>query len=71
MREGDQVTVVPVDEDPYVLQFQRHVTISHIAADGVYVRVACTIPPNQVVGPVPATRLLPGWRNAGGEFRRW
>jgi len=71
-RVGDQVTVEPIESDAYVLQFQRHVTVSRMVNPNVaYVRVRMTNPPDQEFGPIPTTRLLNGWRDSHGQFRRW
>lgn len=71
MRSGDEVTVIPVDDDPYILQFQRNVTVSLVVGDSAYVKVQHSYPPGQEFGPIPAARLLPGWRDKKGAFRKW
>ena len=71
-RVGDQVTVDPIESDAYVLQFQRHVTVSRVVNPNVmYVRARNTVPPGQEFGPIPAARLLPGWKDEHGRYRRW
>jgi hypothetical protein len=68
---GAEVTVVPVESDPYVLQFQRFAIVSRRDASGVYVRLSCTLPRDREFGPIPESRLLFGWRDGKGEWRRW
>lgn len=71
MRTGDEVTVQPIDGDPHLLHYQRYATVRHIDHGMAYVSVPCSIPPHRPLGPIPVTRLLPGWKNEKGEWRRW
>lgn len=68
---GDAVTVVPADKDPLILSFQRYATVSQITDRGCMVRLDATMPPDQEFGPIPAERLLPGWKDEHGDWRRW
>lgn len=64
---GDQVTVEPVDTDPYILQFQRYATVAARNDLGYTVRLTDFRPSDY--GPIPESRLLPGWRDANGRWR--
>jgi hypothetical protein len=68
--EGDKVTVVPLDEDPVILHMQRYAKVVRDLASGYLVEVGSTHPP-AIFGPIPAERLLPGWRDERGQWRRW
>jgi hypothetical protein len=68
---GAEVTVVPIDSDDYILQFQRFATVSRRTDRGAYVRLNSTYPADREFGPIPDNRLLPGWRDATGAWRRW
>lgn len=73
-RVGEDVTVVPEDQDPYILQFQRYATVSRVhpgPPHSFHVRLANTCPPGQEFGPFPSDQLLKGWKNSYGEWRRW
>lgn len=71
LRVGDEVTVIPADRDPYILQFQRYAKVALVLPSAAMVRLESTVPPGQEFGPIPFTRLLPGWRDEHGEWRRW
>ena len=66
---GDEVTVVATAADPYILQFQRYGVVSRVTAEGVFVTLEATFPPNAEFGPFPAGRLLPGHRDGDGRWR--
>jgi hypothetical protein len=66
---GDQVTIIPTDQDPLILHMQRFAVIERRTDEGYMVRLTDARPP--VYGPIPEARLLPGWRNESGRFRRW
>jgi hypothetical protein len=68
---GAEVTVIPAEDDPYILQFQRFATVSRRTEHGTYVRLNSTYPADREFGPFPDSRLLPGWRDASGAWRRW
>ncbi|GIE30198.1 hypothetical protein Ait01nite_032430 [Actinoplanes italicus] len=68
---GAEVTVVPTDDDPYILQFQRFAIVSRRTDHGAYVRLSATYPPGREFGPIPDSRLLFGWRDPSGAWRRW
>jgi hypothetical protein len=68
---GAEVTVVPDDTDDYILQFQRFAIVSRRTDRGVYVRLSSTCPADREFGPIPEGRLLPGWRDGTGAWRRW
>jgi hypothetical protein len=68
---GAEVTVVPIDDDPYILQFQRFAIVSRRDASGVYVRLSATCPADREFGPLPESRLQIGWRDGSGAWRRW
>lgn len=71
-RQGDPVTVVPAATDPYILEFQRYAVVSEsMLGDQYMIRLDATMPPYQTFGPIPGERLLPGWRDESGRFRRW
>lgn len=67
---GDEVTVIPTELDPLILHFQRYATVVDGTPDTCVIEVADTVPPNQRFR-IPAKRLLPGWRDSDGNFRRW
>ncbi|HEY3516623.1 MAG TPA: hypothetical protein VGL98_06205 [Gammaproteobacteria bacterium] len=71
VRVGDEVTVVPAESDAYVLQFQRCAVVSRVAFGAAWVRLPNTHPPDQEFGPIPLSRLLPGWRDERGNLRSW
>lgn len=75
LHEGDQVTVVPIVSDPYILRFQRYVTVVRRTDDGYMVRLddarAPALGPGRMperepleLGPIPEARLLPGWKHS-------
>jgi hypothetical protein len=66
---GDQVMVVPTDKDPLILHMQRLAVIESRTDEGYMVRLEDARP--QVYGPIPESRLLLGWRDESGRFRRW
>jgi hypothetical protein len=68
---GAEVTVVPTDGDPHILQFQRFAVVSRRTGQGSYVRVSASWPPDREYGPIPDSRLLAGWRDGNGRWRRW
>lgn len=68
--QGDKVTVVPLDDDPVILQMQRYGTVMRELAGGYLVEVGSTSPP-ALFGPIPPDRLLPGWKDNRGAWRRW
>ena len=82
LREGAQVTVVPTDDDPYILQFQRYVTVTRRTDAGYMVQLPDARPPAlgpgrlpepgpREVGPIPESRLLPGWHEPNGAYSSW
>lgn len=68
-RRGELVTVQPIDTDPWILHMQRNVTIEQRTGDGYLVRVEATSPDNHVHGPIPVSRLTPGWVEQDGTAR--
>jgi hypothetical protein len=71
MQVGEQVTVVPADTDPYVLEFQRYATITRTYKSSAYVRLRNVTRPDREFGPIPFARLLPGWKTKEGRWREW
>lgn len=71
MKAGEQVTVIPVESDPYILEFQRYATISKVVDRTAWVRLHNVADPRVEFGPIPFARLLPGWRDGNGRFRQW
>jgi hypothetical protein len=69
MREGDPATVDPIDTDPYILQFRRHVWIEKVVDGGYLVRLDSVAQGLEVLGPIPADRVRPGWIEADGRVR--
>lgn len=69
--EGDQVTVVPIASDPYVLELQRYARVKKRVDLGYMIEIDGTAPDYRIFGPIPPERLLPGWRDRRGHFRRW
>jgi hypothetical protein len=63
--------VVPIDDDPYILQFQRFATVSRRTDYGAFVRLSATYPADREFGPIPYSRLLFGWHDSSGAWRRW
>lgn len=73
-RRGDEVTVVPNDNDDYILQFQRFTVVARVdyGADGkVRYWVTAGSSPMGELGPLEQSQLLPGWRDSSGAFRSW
>lgn len=68
-RAGDEVTVQPVASDPILLTMQRYARVSRVTEGGCYVRLGAVWPPDEEFGPIPARRLLPGWRDEHGRLR--
>jgi hypothetical protein len=68
---GAEVTVIPAESDPYILQFQRFAIVSRRDAQGVYVRLSATRPADREFGPLPESRLQIGWRDEQNRWRRW
>lgn len=71
LHEGDEVTIQPVDSDPVILHMQRYARVSRTVDGGLMVRLADAWPPGEEFGPIPPSRLLPGWRDERGDWRRW
>ena len=69
LHEGDPVTVDPVDSDPYILNFQRYVTIARAVNGGYMVHLDSAYPPDAEFGPIPPARLEPGWKDNQGRWR--
>lgn len=69
LHEGDKVTIRPVESDPYILHLQRHATVSRSVDAGYMLKVPGGHPPDAEFGPIPADRLLPGWRDENGDWR--
>lgn len=65
----DRVTVQPIESDAYILNFQRQAVVVQAVDAGFMVMLDATLPPNRVFGPIPASRLLPGWRDENGRCR--
>lgn len=69
LRQGDPVTVEPVDTDPLILSFQRYATIARQVDGGFMVQLGSAIPPDAEFGPIPPGRLLIGWKDDQGRWR--
>lgn len=65
---GDLVTVMVVDQDPYPLHISRHVRVVAVVDDGYMVTVD-SVPLGEALGPIPADRIQPGWRDQNGKWR--
>lgn len=68
LRRGQPVTVYAGEADAYMLRFQRYATVSRVTADGVYVTLDATIPPNREFGPLRVTQLEKGWKDSNGRI---
>ncbi len=80
MHPGDAVTVVPEDGDHHLLTYRRYAITSRSVlvpqspegqAASWYVTLPSSWPPDQEVGPIPESRLLPGWKDEHGNWRTW
>jgi hypothetical protein len=69
-RPGDFVTVVPGDEDAWLLHMQRHVNVVDEPTPNNYrVRLGATSADDAIQGPICAERLTPGWVDQDGVSR--
>lgn len=69
LHEGDRVTIIPVDSDPYILNFQKWATVARAVDGGYMVHLGATWPPGEEYGPIPRERLAVGWREDDGRMR--